>query len=121
MSRLGKGPHPGDIDDVHAHHLLVIWSRRLCRERRTLWSKRKRRVPRRATWAERLPFACSASVASLGLVVVITHIGLRVRSVSPHVAQALGGAASLSLLVCTTLAGVLLSRPAPQAQRAASG
>jgi hypothetical protein len=31
MSRLGKGPHPGDIDDVHAHHLLVIWSRRLCR------------------------------------------------------------------------------------------
>ena len=65
--------------------------------------------------SERLPFALSASAASLSLVVVITQIGLRVRSMNPDIAQALVGAALLSLLVYPTLAGVLLSRAALRA------
>jgi len=69
---------------------------------------------RELTPPERLPFALSSSVASLGLVVVITHIGLRTRSMNPDIAQALIGAALLSLLVYPTLAGFLVSRrPAP--------
>jgi Kef-type K+ transport system membrane component KefB len=59
---------------------------------------------------ERLPFAFSASVASLGLLVVITQIGLRAKNMNPDIAQALVGAALLSLLLYPTLAGVLLSR-----------
>ena len=70
---------------------------------------------------ERLPFALSASVASLGLVVVITQIGLRARSMNPDIAQALVGAALLSLLVYPTLAGVLLSRTAPSMPTADPG
>src|SRR5262245_46483649 len=62
---------------------------------------------------ERLPFALSAAVASLGLVVVITQIGLRAKSMNPDIAQALIGAALLSLLLYPTLAGVLLSRTPP--------
>jgi Kef-type K+ transport system membrane component KefB len=59
---------------------------------------------------ERLPFAFSASVASLGLLVVITQIGLRAKNMNPDIAQALVGAALLSLLLYPTLAGALLSR-----------
>lgn len=66
---------------------------------------------------ERLPFALSASVASLGLVIVITQIGLRTGSMNPYIAQALVGAALLSLLLYPTLSGVLLSRVASQASR----
>ena len=63
---------------------------------------------------ERLPFVLSSSVASLGLVVVIAQIGLRTNSMNPDIAQALIGAALLSLLVYPTFAGFLLSRsPAP--------
>ena len=69
---------------------------------------------------ERLPFALSASVASLSLVVVITHIGLRVKNMNPDVAQALVGAALLSLLLYPALAGVLSSRIALPAPRATS-
>jgi Kef-type K+ transport system membrane component KefB len=68
------------------------------------------------TSPERLGFAFSASVASLGLLVVITQIGLQRKIMNPDIAQALVGAALLSLLLYPTLAGVLLSRvstPAP--------
>jgi Kef-type K+ transport system membrane component KefB len=70
---------------------------------------------------ERLPFALSASVASLGLIVVITRIGLQAKNMNPEIAQALVGAALLSLLLYPMLAGVLLSRTvgsAPHADRA---
>ena len=66
---------------------------------------------------ERLAFALSASVASLGLVVVITQIGLRAKNMNPDIAQALVVAALLSLLLYPTLAGILLSRarnPVPE-------
>ncbi len=67
------------------------------------------------------PFVLFASVASLGLVVVITQIGLRARNMNQDIAQALIGAALISSLVYPTLAEVLLSRIAPSAPRAASG
>lgn len=56
------------------------------------------------------PFALYASVASLGLTVVITRIGMRAYGMNPDVAQALIAAALLSSLVYPTLAGALLSR-----------
>ena len=59
---------------------------------------------------ERLPFALSVSTASLGLIVVITQVGLRAKNMNPDVAVALVGAALLSLLICPTLAGVLMAR-----------
>jgi hypothetical protein len=62
---------------------------------------------------ERRPFALYASVASLGLVVVITQIGTKARDLDPDIAQALVGAALLSLLVYPTLAAILQSRAAP--------
>jgi Kef-type K+ transport system membrane component KefB len=64
---------------------------------------------------ERLPFALFSGVASLGLVVVITQVGLRTKDINPDIAQALVGAALLSLLVYPTLAGILLSRTARSA------
>ena len=64
---------------------------------------------------ERLPFALFSGVASLGLVVVITQVGLRTKDMNPDIAQALVGAALLSLLVYPTLAGILLSRTARSA------
>jgi Kef-type K+ transport system membrane component KefB len=65
---------------------------------------------------ERMPFALFASVASLGLTIVITKIGLEAYHMSPDIAQALIAAALLSSLMFPTLAGALLSRvtgPAP--------
>ncbi len=59
---------------------------------------------------ELLPFALSTSVTSLGLVVVITHVGLQTNHMSPDIARALVGAALLSLLVFPTLSRILLSR-----------
>lgn len=59
---------------------------------------------------ELLPFALSMSVTSLGLVVVITHVGLQTNHMSPDIARALVGAALLSLLVYPTLSRILLSR-----------
>lgn len=57
--------------------------------------------------SQRLPFALSSSVASLGLVVVITEIGRHTQAMNGDVAQALIGAALLSTLVFPTLAGIL--------------
>ena len=63
--------------------------------------------------AQRLPFALSSAVPSLSIIVVITEIGVRTRSINPDVAAALIGAALVSVLLFPTIAGVLLSRPAP--------
>jgi Kef-type K+ transport system membrane component KefB len=60
---------------------------------------------------ERLPFALYSSVASLGLVVVITDIGVRTHSITSHLAAAMVGAALLSVLVFPTIAGAI-ARPA---------
>jgi len=62
--------------------------------------------------AQRLPFALSSAVPSLGLVVVIAQIGLRSGAMAPDIAQALTAAALVSLLVYPTLGQLLLSRRA---------
>jgi Kef-type K+ transport system membrane component KefB len=71
--------------------------------------------------AEQLPFGLFVSVASLGLVVVITEIGVRARHMNPAIAQALMGAALLSLLVYPTLARVLFSKTEGRALSAQTG
>ena len=60
--------------------------------------------------AQRLPFALSSAVPSLSIIVVITEIGVRARSMNPNVAAAMIGAALLSVLLFPTIAGALLSR-----------
>jgi Kef-type K+ transport system membrane component KefB len=60
------------------------------------------------TAAERASFALYSSVASLSLVVVITEIGVRAKTMSPQMASVLVGAAVLSLLLFPTIAGQLL-------------
>ena len=66
---------------------------------------------------ELLPFALSLGVPSLSIIVVISEIGVRARTMNTDVAAALIGAALISVLAFPTIAGVLLSRiPAP-AQR----
>jgi len=59
---------------------------------------------------QRLPFALSLAVPSLSIIVVITEIGARAKSMNPDVAAALIGAALLSVLLFPTISGVLLSR-----------
>ena len=61
---------------------------------------------------QRLPFALASAVPSLSIIVVITEIGLRAKSMNPDVAAALIGAALLSVLLFPTIAGALLSRAA---------
>jgi hypothetical protein len=62
------------------------------------------------TAAERTSFALYSSVASLSLVVVITEIGVRAKTMSPQMASVLVGAV-LSLLLFPTIAGQLLHQP----------
>jgi Kef-type K+ transport system membrane component KefB len=62
--------------------------------------------------AQRLPFALSSAVPSLSIIVVITEIGVRAKSMNPNVAAAMIGAALLSVLLFPTIAGSLLSRTA---------
>ncbi len=69
---------------------------------------------------QRLPFALSSSVASLGLVVVIAEIGVRTHAMSGELSRALVAAALLSTLVFPTAAGVAAGRnasasPSPRA------
>jgi len=71
--------------------------------------------------SERLPFALLASVASLGLIVVITKIGSQAYHMNPDIAQALIAAALLSSLVFPTLAGALLPRVSSPSPIAGSG
>jgi Kef-type K+ transport system membrane component KefB len=66
----------------------------------------RRDLPRR----ELAPLAPSSSVASLGIVVVVTSVGLKSGQLDADVARALIGAALLSLLVYPTAARVLLAR-----------
>jgi len=66
--------------------------------------------------AQRLPFALSAAVPSLSIIVVITEIGVQLKSMNPDVAAALVGAALLSVLLFPTIAGALLSRTAAPVQ-----
>jgi Kef-type K+ transport system membrane component KefB len=61
--------------------------------------------------AQRVPFALSCAVPSLSIIVVITEIGVRAKSMNPDVVAALIGAALLSVLLFPTIAGALLSRP----------
>jgi Kef-type K+ transport system membrane component KefB len=68
---------------------------------------------------EQLPFGLCSSTASLGLVVVITQIGLKAKSMNPDIAQALLGAALLSLLIYPTLTRVLLPKETPPEPTAA--
>jgi Kef-type K+ transport system membrane component KefB len=75
----------------------------------------RRDLPRR----ELAPLALSSSVASLGIVVVVTSVGLKSGQLDADVARALIGAALLSLLVYPTAARVLLARA--QAGIAAAG
>ena len=60
---------------------------------------------------QRLPFALSAAIPSLSIIVVITEIGVRAGTMNAEIAAALVGAALASALLFPTIAGVLLSRP----------
>jgi Kef-type K+ transport system membrane component KefB len=62
--------------------------------------------------AQLLPFAFSSAVPSLTIIVVITQIGVRAKSMAPDIAAAMIGAAMLSVLLFPTIAGSLLSRAA---------
>jgi Kef-type K+ transport system membrane component KefB len=62
--------------------------------------------------AQRLPFVLSSAVPSLSIIVVITELGVRAKTMNPDVAAALIGAALLAVLLFPTIAGVLLSRTA---------
>jgi Kef-type K+ transport system membrane component KefB len=65
--------------------------------------------------AQYLPFVLASAVPSLSILVVITAIGVKTRSMSPDIAAALIGAALLSVLLFPTIAGVLLQRAAAPA------
>jgi Kef-type K+ transport system membrane component KefB len=59
---------------------------------------------------QRLPFALSSAVPSLSIIVVITEIGVRAKTMNTDVAAALIGAALLAVLLFPTIAGLMLSR-----------
>jgi Kef-type K+ transport system membrane component KefB len=65
------------------------------------------------TKAERLSFALCSAVPSLSIIVVITEIGLKSKTMSPDIAAALVGAGLLAVLLFPTIAGALLQRTAP--------
>jgi Kef-type K+ transport system membrane component KefB len=67
---------------------------------------------------QRLPFALSSAIPSLSIIIVITHIGLKTRTMNAEISAALVGAALVSALLFPTIAGVLMSRH--RAQIAAS-
>jgi len=60
--------------------------------------------------AQQLAFALSSAIPSLSIVVVVTEIGVRAKTMNPDVATALIGAALLSVLLFPTIAGVILQR-----------
>jgi Kef-type K+ transport system membrane component KefB len=70
--------------------------------------------------AQLLPFAFSSAVPSLTIIVVITQIGIRSKSMNPDLAAAMIGAAMLSVLVFPTIAGALLSRAGAVEQKSGS-
>jgi len=64
---------------------------------------------------QRMPLALSSAVPSLSIIVVISEIGLRTKTMNPDVTAALIGAAILAVLVYPTIAGVMLRRIAAPA------
>ena len=64
----------------------------------------------RSPGAERFSFALCSAVPSLSIIVVITEIGLRSKSMSPDIAAALVAAGLLCILLFPTIAGALLAR-----------
>jgi Kef-type K+ transport system membrane component KefB len=76
-----------------------------------------RREMARAQW---VPFALSSAVPSLSIIVVVTEIGTRAKTMNADVAAALVGAALLSLLVFPTIAGGLLFRSSAPVSAAAT-
>ena len=64
--------------------------------------------------AERLPFALASAVPSLSIIVVITEVGLKAKTISHDIAAATIGAALLSVLLFPTIAGALLPARAPR-------
>ena len=65
--------------------------------------------------AQRFPFALFSAVPSLSIIVVISEIGLRTKTMNTDIATALIGAALLSILLFPTIGGALLARAAAQA------
>ncbi len=70
---------------------------------------------------QRLPFALASAIPSLSIIIVITHIGLKGRTMNPEIAAALVGAALVSALLFPTIAGILLSRHRAQIAAGALG
>ena len=76
------------------------------------------------TKAEQVSFALCSSVPSLSIIVVITEIGLRSKTMNPDIAAALVAAGLLCILLFPTIAGALLARatvPEPSAGPGAPG
>ncbi len=53
---------------------------------------------------QRLPFALASAIPSLSIIIVITHIGLKTRTMNAEIAAALVGAALVSALLFPTIA-----------------
>ena len=70
------------------------------------------------TRLERFSFALCAAVPSLSIIIVITEIGLKSKSMSPDIAAALVAAGLLCILIFSTIAGALLARPTSPATSA---
>ncbi len=62
--------------------------------------------------AEHWPFALSTAVPSVSIIVVITEVGTRARTMNSDVSGALVGAGALATLLFPTIASALLSRRA---------
>jgi Kef-type K+ transport system membrane component KefB len=62
------------------------------------------------TRLEQMSFALCSAVPSLSIIVVITEIGLRSKTMNPDIAAALVAAGLLSILLFPTIAGALLAR-----------
>ena len=65
--------------------------------------------------AERFSFALCSAVPSLSIIVVITEIGLRSKTMNPDIAAALVAAGLLSIMLFPTIGGALLAQTAMQA------
>ena len=78
-------------------------------------------VQNEITKAERFSFALCSAVPSLSILVVITEIGLRSKTMNPDIAAALVAAGLLSIMVFPTIAAALLARTTVAEPRAGPG
>ena len=69
---------------------------------------------------ERFSFALCSAVPSLSIIIVITEIGLKSKSMSPDIAAALVAAGLLCILLFPTIAGGLLARSTSRAPNVGS-